>query len=650
MSGVALMDSVLQSQHGVRRLTAGWLLLALGALAVSTLCAVLLIVARVPWSGTHSGFGDLFGRALVLHVSLAVVVWFLACAAALWTLASGAVASHARWTALASAVSGLAAMVLALFLKGAQPVLANYVPVLNHPVFFVGLALFAMGVALSGTLSVPQLLRNVRHSAVWHLGALLAIGVAGVALTALLATAAQVAGQAGFARFELLAWGPGHVLQFVHMILLMSVWTVLAEPVLAGRPIAPRRWLMLLLVLAAAPVLGVPVIYFNYAIDSAEFRRAFTLLMAWGIWPAAAVLAVRLLWQIARARRAAWQSENAPALVLSLSLFLIGCVLGALIRDDSTLVPAHYHGTVGAVTLAYMALGYRLLSAFGGQFEGRTWVRWQPVLYGAGLTLLVLGLAWSGWLGVPRKSSHMEGWMAFPGYFVAMGFAAFGGLLAIGGAAWFIVNIVRAVWFANGTGESRRPHRGDVRGRAIALTLAAVAALGVLLAYVSDDSRGTPVANSLAAPEPAHDHANQMRKAELDRRFASGVVLLNTKKFDLAASEFHRVLELAPKMPEAHTNMGFALVGTQRYALAKDFFNSAIDLNPGQLNAYYGLAIALEGLQDLAGALGAMRSYAHLSTADDPYLAKANAAIWEWDGELKKVRLDKSAKPADKPR
>jgi hypothetical protein len=324
---MALMDSALLSHPDVRRLTAGWLLLALSALAISTVCAVLLIVARVPWSGTHSGLGDLFGRALVLHVSLAVVVWFLACATAVWTLASGASATRARWTALALAVSGLVAMVFPLFLNAAQPVLANYVPVLNHPVFLVGLALFAIGVGLSGGLSVPQLWRNAPHTAVWHLGAQLSIGVVGVALTAMLVTIAQVGGQAGFARFELLAWGPGHILQFVHVILLMSVWTVLADQVLAGRTIAPRRWLAALLVLGAAPALGVPFIYSSYAIDSAEFRRAFTLLMAWGIWPAATVLALRLLLQIVKARREVWQSTHAPALVLSLSLFLIGCVL-----------------------------------------------------------------------------------------------------------------------------------------------------------------------------------------------------------------------------------------------------------------------------------------------------------------------------------
>ncbi len=638
---MALMETILQSHPELRRLTAGWLLLALAALAISTLCAVLLVLARVPWSGTPSGVGELFGRALVLHVSQAVVVWFLACAAALWTLACGAAASPVRWTALVLALSGLAAMVLPLFMQGAQPVLANYVPVLKHPLFFAGLALFAAGIALTGALAFPHVLRKLRYGAVWHLGVLLSIAVAGMALLALLAAwvkmDGQVAGQAVNTRFELLAWGPGHILQFVHMLLLMSVWTLLGEQLLGGQAVAPKRWLQGLLLLAAIPVLGVPFIYGNYAIDSVEFRRAFTLLMAWGLWPAAALLALRLLLQMRHAGRRVWQSPHAPALLLSVFLFLLGCVLGALIRSDTTLVPAHYHGTVGAVTLAYMALGYRLLRVYGVPAHAAAMQRRQTLLYGAGLVLLVLGLAWSGWLGAPRKTAHVQTLLTHPGYFVSMGLAGLGGLLAIVGAGWFVCNIARSVWRAHAPARPQA-RRGDVRGRALALTVLLVGLVGVLLATVSADSRGTVAPDSLAAAGSAQEHASQMRRVEIDRRFSSGVQLLNNKQFDQAAGEFDRVLALAPQMPEAHVNMGFALLGMRRYALAKDFFNAAMDLHAGQLNAYYGLAVALEGLGDLPGALGAMRSYAHLSKPDDPYVPRANAAIWEWDGELKLAR------------
>lgn len=639
------MQFAIHAQPDVRRLTAGWLLLALVALLFSTLCAVLLIASRTPLLGAVAASGELFGRALVLHVSLAVVVWFLACAAACWTLAAATAANTPGWTALALAAAGLVAMLIPLFVGAAQPVLANYVPVLDHPVFLAGLGLFVVGVALCGATSVRQVMRGLAAGPVWRVGALVSMLAAAMALGALIASAGELTGRMGSTGgFELLAWGPGHVLQFVHVILLMSVWSVLGEQLL-GQPLAPRRWLAGLLWLAGAPVLAVPFIYLNYTVDSAEFRRAFTLLMAYGAWPAAALLALRLLLLLKRAGRTVWTAPHASALLFSALLFLLGCVLGALIRGDSTMVPAHYHGTVGAVTLAYMALGYRLLPAFGAPPGDGALLRWQPLFYGAGLMILALALAWSGSLGVPRKTLHVDVIVQYPAYFAAMGLAGLGGLLAIGGAALFLLNVLRSLR-ARSSPEARSPRRRDVRWRALALTLGLTAAIGMLLAYGSDD-HGTAVAAKRADPrQDAAGHAAQMRKDEVSRRFAQSVALLNAKQFEAAASELHRVLELAPQMPEAHVNMGFAMIGVQRYAMARDFFTAAIDLNTGQVNAYYGLAVALEGLRDLPGALGAMRSYVHLSTPDDAYLSKANAAIWEWESDLKTAESDKVATSA----
>jgi tetratricopeptide (TPR) repeat protein len=93
---------------------------------------------------------------------------------------------------------------------------------------------------------------------------------------------------------------------------------------------------------------------------------------------------------------------------------------------------------------------------------------------------------------------------------------------------------------------------------------------------------------------------------------------------------FHRIMQLAPEMPEAYVNMGFALIGMKRYKEARDFFESATLLRRNQVNAYYGLAVALDGMGDLEGALGAMRTFVHLSKEDDPFRRKAEAAIWEW--------------------
>jgi Flp pilus assembly protein TadD len=128
--------------------------------------------------------------------------------------------------------------------------------------------------------------------------------------------------------------------------------------------------------------------------------------------------------------------------------------------------------------------------------------------------------------------------------------------------------------------------------------------------------------------------AEQERKAALDEieaRFKQAVVMLHANRHEYAVAALERVLTLAPRLPEAHANMGFALVGLGRFAGAEYYFQQALALRPEQLNAYFGLALCHENNGDLEAALGAMRVYVHLADEDDPYVRKAMSAIWEWE-------------------
>lgn len=164
--------------------------------------------------------------------------------------------------------------------------------------------------------------------------------------------------------------------------------------------------------------------------------------------------------------------------------------------------------------------------------------------------------------------------------------------------------------------------RSDQRRNALWLTLALVAAGGLALRSLDPPHTPAPAAAPVAAP-----HAD-----EVQRLFNAAVVMLHAKRYDDAATALHRVLAFAPKMPEAHVNMGFALLGLKRHQEARDFFEGASALAPGQANAYYGLALAHEAEGDLPLATGAMRSYLHLARHERPeHLARARAALWEWE-------------------
>lgn len=178
--------------------------------------------------------------------------------------------------------------------------------------------------------------------------------------------------------------------------------------------------------------------------------------------------------------------------------------------------------------------------------------------------------------------------------------------------------------------------RTDGRRSGVLLTLLLVLLGGALVHGLS--THDTPGGTG-PAPDPRRQpeaHASAARQAEVRQRFDAAVVMLHARRYDDAATALHRVLELAPRMPEAHANMGFALMGLGQPKAARDFFDSATELHPRQANAYYGLALAYEALGDLRLALSAMRSYLHLAGAgeDARHLARARAALWEWESRL----------------
>lgn len=170
-------------------------------------------------------------------------------------------------------------------------------------------------------------------------------------------------------------------------------------------------------------------------------------------------------------------------------------------------------------------------------------------------------------------------------------------------------------------GTHKRPDR---RRLGALLTLLAVLAGGAALQALA------PVHEAPAAAAP---------RDELRERFDQAVLMLHARQFQHAATALHRVLELAPRLPEAHVNMGFAMLGLNRPDAARDFFDGATALRPEQANAYYGLALAHEARGDLDLAIGAMRSYLHRARdADETHLRRARAALWEWESRRQAER------------
>jgi cytochrome c oxidase subunit I len=436
-------------------LVRAWLWLALASLIGSGILSVLLVLSRTPGVQRILPVADFFHVALVVHVDLSVLVWFLAFGGLLWTLNGGIRFLGLAWAGWIAAAAGSAVITLAPFFGRGGPIMSNYVPVLEDPMFMAGLVLFGIGIALlvlRSLLTAPKVGVRPDGGAALSFGLNTAAVAAAVAIFALAWSLLTVpTSLEGKAYYEVLFWGSGHVIQFTYTLLMLVAWLWLAEACGARVPLTPRVAL-LLFAIGLASVFIVPPIYLAYPTTSIEHRQMLTWLMRFGgglpILPLALAVIVALVRRGRSIGKAAADAHLRPlhaALIASLALFAVGGIVGFFIRESNVRIPAHYHGCIVGVTLAMMGLTYHLLPLLGYGRPASRAAKWQPYVYGIGQLLHIVGLVWSGGYGVQRKTAGAAQVLRTPQEVAGMGVMGLGGLIAVIGGIMFIVIVLRAI-------------------------------------------------------------------------------------------------------------------------------------------------------------------------------------------------------------
>ncbi len=434
------------------RLAQGWLFLGIAALAASGILAVLLVLSRTPGVARLFPVADFFRAALVAHVDLSVLVWFVACAGTLWSLNSTPRLLPVGWAALGLAALGAATIAASPF-SGGTPVMANYVPVIESPMFIGGLVLFGLGLALlvgRGLFASPLVGMRLDGVGALRFGLNGAIVATAIALLALAwSYVALPADLDGKAYYELLFWGGGHLLQFAWTLLLLVAWLLLADAVGARIPLSSRV-VALLFGVGLACVFATPLIYLAFGVASVEHHRLQTWLMRFGGGLAIAPVALAVIWALSRQQvvHRPVDAEARPlraALVASIALFGAGGLIGFTIHGSNVTIPAHYHGCIVGVTVALMGVVYWLLPRLGFAAPPTRLATWQPHLYGGGQLLHVAGLLWSGGYGVQRKVADGAVVERSLEQIAGMGLMGLGGLIAIVGGMLFVAVVIIAV-------------------------------------------------------------------------------------------------------------------------------------------------------------------------------------------------------------
>lgn len=431
----------------------GWIILAVFSLVFAGIFALLVALARTPVIEEMLPLGrDYIYVALVGHVVLAVVIWFLAFEGFLWVFSSSVlikkkVASpFLGWLALFLSGIGIALVIISAVFGLGNAELANYVPVLLTPVFYIGLILFASGIVLTLANTFATLLAGRKDKlpvvsfGMAISGVAVAVGFACFALSGWF----QYSTGKMFLDFERLFWGGGHILQFANTMAMLAVWLYLARLIFKREPLpAPVSKALYLLFLIF--IIPAPVIYFLHDTSTQAYKESFTWLMQWGIGPSTAIFMIAAAATVITGKKP-WADPGFSSLVLSISIFLMGGLIGIGIDGVNTIIPAHYHCVIGAVTIAFMGLFYEILPAFNKTLWSRRLAAVQPYLYSLGIVLFAVGLFIAGSHGVARKTYGGEQNLNSTAKFIGMTIMGVGGLVAISGGIAFVLNAMLSLF------------------------------------------------------------------------------------------------------------------------------------------------------------------------------------------------------------
>jgi cytochrome c oxidase subunit 1 len=435
--------------YNARRITTGWLFLGLAALIIGGLFSILVVLSRIPFFAKIIPWVDFFRTALVVHVNLTVLVWFLAFAGVFWSYNNKSRYLRCGWFALTLASLGTLIITVSPFTGESHPLMNNYVPVLQSPIFFVGLGIFGLGFCLlvfRAFITSSTKLDKVNGEVVLRFGLFVAVVASFFAIGALILSYLGInEGFEGEAYYDRLFWGSGHIIQFSHTQLMLVAWLWLASVSGASLRLSPRVALILF-VLGLTPVLMVPLIYLLFDVSSGSHLLWFVQLMKFGGALAAVPIGIATTLAIFEKWRptAGFEVER-NALIFSVLLFGVGGIIGFMIKGSNVTVPAHYHGSIVGVTIAFMGITYHLLPSLGFEKVSGRAARWQPGIYGSGMLMHITGLAWSGGYGVQRKTTGVEQGLDQFGQIAGIRLMGLGGLVSIIGGVMFLYLVYLAM-------------------------------------------------------------------------------------------------------------------------------------------------------------------------------------------------------------
>lgn len=411
-----------------------WFLLSIVSLGLGGFLAFVVAMARTP--GVYQYFPPgYFYYALIGHVDLAIVIFLLSFTLLVWSR----VYEIENKLAFYISLLGFLGVALSAFLGKGTAVSNNYLPTIVHPLFFTGIILFFSGFTLlalnalkrafSDILSYDPIKNAVSVSVI--LGVFMIIAVIPSYLRA--GDPSNV-----YIFYERLFWAPGHIQQFLNGAILLYAWYYLITLLGVEKKLGLLRFANLSFLFFGFLLFSVPILYTDPISRSAKIFTEVSYAIGLGI------PMFFHAFNVVRNIKFDWKNPFSSALTLSLILYFLGVLIAyAGIKADLR-VPAHYHGTVTSLTLALMAVSYRLIKEYGYVRSLSSVVKFQPYLYGIGMILFILGLYFAGRGGAPRKT-YGTGYTEDPFVLFSLIVMGVGTLMAVIGGVIFVLYILSLI-------------------------------------------------------------------------------------------------------------------------------------------------------------------------------------------------------------
>jgi len=463
-------------------------------------------VGLTRWPEVHLlGAAD-FYTTLTGHGINVLIFWIIFFEMAVLYFASSSVlrcrlaAPKMGWVAFILMLVGALMNNYAVWKLNSAVMMTSYAPMPAHPLFYLGLILFAVGALIGcfiflGTLVIAKKEKTYEGSLpLVTFGALTACIIAIFTIVSgaliLLPTLAWQLGlianiDAGV--YRLIWWAFGHSSQQINVSAHVSIWYLVATIMFGAKPLSEKvsrfaflLYIAVLQIASAHHLLVDPGVSAEWKMFNTSYAMYLAVMasMVHGLTVPGAMEAA----QRARGytnglfewlRKAPWGNPTFSSIMISLFGFgflggISGVMMGTeqlnIIVHNTAYVPGHFHATVVlGTTMAFMGITYWLVPIlFRRELVLKPLCKLQPYIFGAGMAGVSLFMMGAGTMGVPRRhwdTSFTDASMPYEYATSALSMMSMNGMsvvLAAVGGAMFCLLIVLALLFGKKLGADEK--------------------------------------------------------------------------------------------------------------------------------------------------------------------------------------------------